>query len=130
MPMARSRSSRGTTSCWSTTKRRLSPSPPEVASGLPRAFTARGGPAARHPETAKGPFERETGLTSGRAEVRAARELLEQIHLWRHGEDLTAFGLDQLPLAFMRQPVVTQAQQGEVIQVCRSASDPVHEVMS
>jgi hypothetical protein len=76
------------------------------------------------------PLECETGPTSGRADVWAASELLEPIHLWRHGEDLTVLGPDQLPTTFMRQPVMSQAQKREVIQVCRSASDPVHKMVS
>src|SRR2546430_15926529 len=47
----------------------------------------------------------------------------------RDGDDLTVFGLDQLPSALMHHPMVPATQKDEVVEVGRPALDPAQEMM-
>src|SRR4029079_6000053 len=49
--------------------------------------------------------------------------------LRRAGHHLSAIAADQLPPALMHQPVVAMTQQDQVVQVRRTAMDPVDHVM-
>src|SRR2546426_1931661 len=48
----------------------------------------------------------------------------------RDRHDLLMFGLDQLPAALMHHPMVPATEQDQVVEVGRTAVDPMHEMMS
>ena len=60
--------------------------------------------------------------------VRFSRRTKREHGSDRH--DLAIIGFDQLPIAFMHQPVMPQAEEGEVWQITRSAMHPGDQVMA
>src|SRR5439155_10813815 len=60
--------------------------------------------------------------------IRSSRQTKGDGRCNRH--DLLMFGLDQLPAALMHHPMVPATEQDQVVEVGRTALDPMHEMMS
>jgi hypothetical protein len=56
--------------------------------------------------------------------------MLEQVHLRRDHQELTIFGLDDLPPPFMDEPVVPMTEKDKVFELGISPKDPVLQVMA
>jgi hypothetical protein len=46
------------------------------------------------------------------------------------GYDLAFVSLRDLPVVLVHHPVMSMAKKHEVVEICRPAMDPVHEMMS
>src|SRR3989454_7290341 len=58
------------------------------------------------------------------------REELPEGDGWRDRDDLLIMSFDQLPSTLMHHPMVASTEQDQVVEVGRTALDPMHQVMS